>query len=72
MPIKEFCTKSVVTARADESVADAAKKMLEKNVGTIIVVDLQAAPIGMITDRDVAVRVVAEGKTPDRHGSERR
>ena len=64
MPIGEFCTKSVVTARSDESVADAAKKMLEKNVGTIIVVDLQTVPIGMITDRDVAVRVVAEGRDP--------
>jgi CBS domain-containing protein len=64
MPIKDFCTKNVVTARGDETVADAAKMMRDKNVGTIVVVDRQAVPIGMITDRDVAINVAAEGKNP--------
>ncbi|HET6370188.1 MAG TPA: CBS domain-containing protein [Nitrospiria bacterium] len=64
MPIGEFCTKNVVTARGNETVADAAKKMSDNSVGTIIVVDRQAVPVGMITDRDITVRVVAEGKDP--------
>lgn len=42
---------------------DAAKRMREKNVGFLPVCDSSGAPIGTITDRDLAVRVVASGLT---------
>ncbi len=64
MPIGEFCAKDVVTALGEETIFDAAKKMGSKQVGAIVVVDSKKRPIGMITDRDITVRVVAQGKDP--------
>lgn len=64
MSIGKFCTRNVVTAREDETVFDIAKKMREKNVGAVVIVDAGRAPIGIITDRDIAIKGVARGKDP--------
>src|SRR3990172_5244434 len=64
MPIKEFCTTNVITALEGETAFDAAQKMQNKGVGSIVVVDRGTKPVGMITDRDIAVKVVAQGKDP--------
>jgi|GEM_PF-4907713 len=64
MPIGEFCTKNAVTARGGETVACPAIRMKEKNVGAIVVVDRYGVPTGIITDRDIAVKVVAQAKDP--------
>ena len=39
--------------------------MKEKNVGSVVVVDEAGHPIGIVTDRDLAVKVIAEGKSAD-------
>jgi len=39
--------------------------MREKNVGSVVVVDEKGRPVGMVTDRDLAVKVMAEGKSPE-------
>lgn len=59
MLIGDFCTKEVVTASGDETLYDAAKKMWDHGVGTVVIVDEEGAPIGIITDRDVAMKGVA-------------
>ena len=59
MLIREFCTKNVVTASPEETLYDAAKKMWEENVGTVVIVDEEETPIGIVTDRDVAMKGVA-------------
>jgi CBS domain-containing protein len=38
--------------------------MHARNVGTLVVVNEQGVPIGMLTDRDLALRVVAAGRSP--------
>ncbi len=53
--------------RPDATVQDCARMMRDENIGFIPICDEQGKPVGAITDRDIAVRVVAEGKT----GSER-
>jgi len=59
----ELCVRDVVTAREDESVTDAARRMSQLHVGDLIVVADQPEglprPIGIITDRDLVVRVLA-------------
>jgi len=65
MPIGDFCTKRVVTAREDDSVVEAARLMKKENIGAVVVVDRKNVPVGMITDRDIAVKVIAEGKRPE-------
>lgn len=64
MPIGEFYTQDVITALRGETVFDAARKMSEKGVGSIVIVDIDRTPLGMVTDRDIAVKVVAQGKDP--------
>lgn len=62
MTIGKFCTRDVVYVGRNESAADAARLMREHHVGSLVVLDPPAAggrPVGMITDRDIAVGVVA-------------
>lgn len=57
----EIMTKSVRTASPDLSVREAAFLMLEGDMGAVPVVD-KGKLIGIVTDRDIVIRVVAEGK----------
>ncbi len=68
MAIGELCTRNVVVMGRNESVAEAARLMRENHIGSIVVVertDGHARPVGMITDRDIAVGVVAVGLDPE-------
>ncbi len=60
----KICIKPVVTASAQMTVDEAARAMRSKNVGALVVVNA-GRPIGMLTDRDVAIEVVAKGLDPD-------
>ena len=53
------------TARYDESAMDAARRMRDKQVGTVVVVDGER-PVGILTDRDLTVRVLAAGLDPNK------
>jgi CBS domain-containing protein len=53
-----------VTVQADTRVADASRLMRQYDIGDVIVVDVSGAVCGIVTDRDVVVRVVAEGLDP--------
>jgi CBS domain-containing protein len=59
-----ICTKPVVTASVQMTVEQAARVMRSKNVGALVVVNA-GRPVGMLTDRDVTVEVVATGMDPD-------
>jgi CBS domain-containing protein len=63
MMIREIMERSVKTARPDQTVREAAELMEEAGVGCLPVVD-GGLPVGMLTDRDIAVRVDAYGKDP--------
>lgn len=69
MAIGELCSREVVFVTRSESVLDAARLMREHHVGSLVVVDTaqgRRVPVGMITDRDVAVGVVALGLDPEK------
>ena len=63
MSAGRFCSRDVDTAGYDECVLDAARRMRDRQVGTLIVVDEQR-PVGILTDRDLTVRVLAVGLDP--------
>jgi predicted transcriptional regulator len=68
MPIGEICNREVVCAKRDATVKTAARLMRECHVGSIVVVDEpedKRIPAGILTDRDIAVAVVALGLDPD-------
>jgi CBS domain-containing protein len=61
--IRDVMTKNPCAIDADKPVAYAAKMMRDENVGLAPIVEGQRL-IGTLTDRDIAIRVVAEGKDP--------
>ena len=68
MHIGEICTRSVVTCRRDASAPEIAQLMRDRHVGDVIVVDEhegQLTPVGIVTDRDLVVQVMAKGLNPD-------
>ena len=64
MKISEVMTRQVATVTAEQTVQEAASFMLQGDAGSIPVTDGDRL-IGMITDRDIAVRGVAKGRGPD-------
>jgi CBS domain-containing protein len=64
MKVSEVMTTDVATVRPDQTAQEAASFMLNSDAGSIPVADGDRL-IGMITDRDIAVRGVAQGHGPD-------
>jgi CBS domain-containing protein len=61
------CSRKVVCTGKGASVAEAARTMRERHVGSLVVVEESAAgpvPAGMLTDRDIVISVVARGSDP--------
>jgi CBS domain-containing protein len=65
MSVRDFCRTNPCTATQGESVREAAKRMAAQGVGSLVVVDDAGNPIGMLTDRDVVVRVIRQHLSPD-------
>jgi len=64
MYISEICTRDVVTCARSAGVQGLAQLLRDRHVGDVVVVDrseLGAVPVGIVTDRDIVVRVVAKG-----------
>lgn len=65
MKVKDIMTKNVVTVGSDAPVADAAKKMKDANIGSVVVLDHNEVK-GIVTDRKIVTNVIAENKDPAR------
>ena len=67
MRIADLCTRAVVTCRRDTSALELAQLMRDRHVGDVIVVDVDAGgstPVGIVTDRDMIVRIMAKDVDP--------
>ncbi|RUW27622.1 CBS domain-containing protein [Mesorhizobium sp. M4B.F.Ca.ET.215.01.1.1] len=69
MKIRDCMTQAVRVASPDQTLRDAARAMADLDAGVLPVGENDRL-VGMITDRDIAVRGVAEGKGPDTKISE--
>jgi CBS domain-containing protein len=69
MNVMDIMTKSPAVCTPETRLTDVARMMVEHDCGAIPVVTSQSdpTPVGMITDRDIVVRVVAEGRSPAEH-----
>jgi CBS domain-containing protein len=65
MQIREVMTESVVTAAADVTVRRVAEMMRERNVGSVVLLGDDGEAVAFITDRDLAVSVLADGHSGD-------
>ena len=61
---REIMTSDVNVVRGSDTVLDASRRMAELSVGVLPVCGEDNRLIGMLTDRDVVVKVLAEGKDP--------
>ncbi|MEQ8789240.1 MAG: CBS domain-containing protein [Pirellulaceae bacterium] len=64
MSVGRICVREVDTVDPEETVQAAAERMHSRNVGSLIVISKGREPIGILTDRDVTVKVVARGRDP--------
>ena len=64
MQVKDIMTPGVECVRPDDTLQNAARKMRDLDVGPLPVCGDDDRLAGMITDRDITVRAVAEGKDP--------
>jgi len=62
--ISEVMTREIQVARPDQTIREAAMMMARGDIGSLPVGENDKL-VGMITDRDIAVRAVAEGRSPD-------
>jgi CBS domain-containing protein len=62
--LSEIMTAGVVTAQAEASALEVARLMRDHRVGSVVVVDSAGSPVAMLTDRDLTLRVFAEGADP--------
>jgi CBS domain-containing protein len=63
MKLNDIFTRRVVTARPDATLAEVALQMQDHNVGTVVIVE-QQRPVGIVTDRDLALALGARGVSP--------
>ena len=69
LKIRDIAVHEPVTAHANESIGICARRMHDEHVGCLVVVepnDGSEFPVGMLTDRDIAIRVAAEDKKASR------
>ena len=65
MKVRDIMSKNVISVDPAESVSDAAKRMKESNVGSVVVVDRKKNEVrGIVTDRKIVTSVVAESRDP--------
>ncbi len=66
MKVKDVMRRNVVTGFKEETAFEIAKRMKEKDVGSVVIIEKSdtAKPIGIVTREDITIKVVAEGKTP--------
>ncbi|MDP3639402.1 MAG: CBS domain-containing protein [Azonexus sp.] len=68
MPIGDFCKRDVVVSDRNASVTEAARLMRKNHVGALIVIGESngaSRPLGIVTDRDIVIEVIACGLDPD-------
>jgi CBS domain-containing protein len=68
MAIGEYCNRQVVITQGDHSIREAARLMRRHHVGDLVVVAERGGrrvPVGIVTDRDLVVEVLAQAVTPE-------
>lgn len=66
--VKTIVREHVVTAGPRDPLPDVARLMDRENVGSVVIVE-EDRPVGIVTDRDVAMEVVARGEDPTLHSA---
>lgn len=63
MSLQQFCQRSVITVSPDQTVVEACRLLAERNIGCLVVADAGKL-CGILTDRDITLKVIGERKDP--------
>lgn len=63
--VREAMSSPVVTTIDNNEVTNVAKIMRDQKIGAIVVVNNEGQPVGIVTERDIVIRVVAVNKSPE-------
>lgn len=69
MPVSDLCNREVVIVRPNDTVLEAAQLMRQHHVGDVLVVEDRDGiriPVGIVTDRDLVIEIMAPGRDPAR------
>lgn len=64
--VRDIMTQGVEYLKTTETATDAAARFAQADIGAVPVCDLDGHLAGMVTDRDIVVKVVARGKNPSK------
>ncbi len=65
MQLRELMTSAVITAARDDSALSVARVMRDCGVGSVVVTGANGEPAGIVTDRDLTLRILAEERPAD-------
>ena len=65
MNVSHVMNANVVSIDSEASVKDAATKMVQHGIGSLVVTEQEARPVGIITETDLLSRILALGKNPE-------
>jgi CBS domain-containing protein len=69
MKLKELCVLDVACCHKSTTIAEAARLMRQHHTGNLVVIDESDGtrePVGIVTDRDIVMEVIAKGHDPER------
>lgn len=66
MLVRDIMSSPVITIDEDSTVDKAARLMRDNNIGCVVVTTKDEKPVGMITERDLVIRVIAENIQPNK------
>lgn len=65
MSVGRICTREVIVIGENDGVMAAADRMRTEDVGTLVVIDPARRPVGIVTDRDITIRSIGSGMSPE-------
>ncbi len=63
--LQDVMTRGVTAVRRDTSIREVARMMRDCQIGDVLVTDERGRLLGIVTDRDLVVRALSEGRDPD-------
>lgn len=63
MSLERFCRKAIITVLSNQTLEETAQLMRNRHVGAVLILDSDR-PVGIVTDRDIVLRAVADGRDP--------
>lgn len=64
IPVKEIMTRNVISISESKNAQKASKKMLDENVGSLVVLNEKKKPAGILTERDLVRKVISKNREP--------